>query len=59
MTETIDEALKKLGFENQEEFSRMVASVDISSMDSLAAFKKWQNEDGTKAGLLALQNKKR
>lgn len=42
------------GFESLQEFYRLVSTVKISTSEKLAAFKKWQTEDGTKAGLLKL-----
>ncbi len=50
----MDEIVKQLGFENEAELHGMVANVDISTQDRLDAFQKWQEEDGTKAGLAAL-----
>lgn len=34
--------LKELGFEDEAEFHRMVASVDLSTPEKLARFKGWQ-----------------
>jgi hypothetical protein len=58
MTETIDDVMKELGFENYEEFIRLVFEADISTSEKLVAFKKWQLEDGTKEGLLKLEVEK-
>lgn len=49
-----DEIAQALGFASAEEFHRMVANADISTPEKLAAFKAWQENDGTKAGLDAL-----
>jgi hypothetical protein len=49
-----DTELKELGFESSAEFHKMVASVDLSSLAKIQDFKRWQNDDGTKAGLLKL-----
>lgn len=46
--------VKQLGFESEKEFHHLVASVDISTPEKSAAFKKWQDEDGSKEGLLKL-----
>jgi hypothetical protein len=51
---TVDEIFKQLGFESEAEFHRMVAGADLSSVERIAAFKHWQDEDGSKAGLEAL-----
>ena len=45
---------KQLGFESEKELHHLVASVDISTPAKAAAFKKWQDEDGSKEGLLKL-----
>ncbi len=50
----MDELVKSLGFADAREFHRLVASADITSPEKLTAFKAWQENDGTKAGLLAL-----
>lgn len=50
----MDELVKQLGFESAAEFHGMVAAVDISSAEKMAAFRRWQDSDGTKAGLVAL-----
>jgi len=44
------------GFENRHEMRALIASADISTAEKLAAFKRWENEDGSKAGLLNLQS---
>lgn len=49
-----DQALKQLGFESGAEFHRLVAGADLSSNAGIAAFKRWQFEDGSKVGLLRL-----
>jgi hypothetical protein len=46
-----DEIAVQLGFEDAAEFFRMVAAVDLSSPAKLSEFKRWQESDGTKAGL--------
>lgn len=48
-----DDIAKALGFANAAEFHRMVASVDIAEPGRAAAFKRWQDEDGSKDGLLS------
>jgi len=49
-----DLLFKQAGFDSAAEFHRMVASVDLSTPDRFAAFKRWQEEDGTKQGLSLL-----
>lgn len=50
----MEEIILQYGFESLKEFNEMVANVDLSSMEKITAFKKWQEEDGTKEGLLKL-----
>lgn len=49
-----DEIAQRLGFADGAEFHRLVAAVDLSDARKLAAFKRWQDEDGTKDGLVRL-----
>lgn len=49
-----DEEARKLGFENLAELLRLVAKVNLSSAGAIHDFKEWQNNDGTKEGLLKL-----
>lgn len=49
-----EEILRNLGFENTEEFSRLVASVDMSTTSKLWDFQQWQQHDGSKVGLMKL-----
>lgn len=50
----MDELVKKMGFENLQEFHRMVASVRLTLPGDLAAFNYWKENDGTKEGLSKL-----
>ena len=52
--ELLKDLVKKYGFESEREFHKLVSSVDLSSSQKIAAFKNWQNEDGTKEGILKL-----
>jgi len=52
-----DELLQCLGFASLAEMSKLVAGVDLSTPEKLAAFSAWQAKDGTKDGLLKLSNK--
>jgi hypothetical protein len=48
------EAVNANGFESEEEFFRLVSSVDLSTPGKIFAFTQWKLEDGTKDGLLKL-----
>lgn len=52
MTTDLENATRDLGFESTEEFHSLVAGFDLSTTARRKAFKTWQTEDGTKAGLL-------
>ena len=54
MSERRDDVFKDMGFADQAEFSRMVASVKLSTVGWYEAFRRWQYEDGTRKGLQAL-----
>jgi hypothetical protein len=49
-----DDVAQALGFVNAAEFHRIVAAVDLSKPSLMAAFKRWQDDDGTKNGLVQL-----
>lgn len=55
---TLDELVRKAGFESEKEFHGLIASFDLSTPKKYSAFKKWQEEDGTKEGLLKLDRTK-
>lgn len=44
--------LKEMGFKNEQEFHKMVASVDLTDPEKMQKFLKWKEDDGTKEGLL-------
>lgn len=50
------EELKKLGFDSIEDWSELIANVDLDSSEKLAKFEKWKFEDGSKKGLVPLLN---
>jgi len=50
----LEQAVLDLEFESEEEFHRLVTGVDISTHGRRIAFKSWQTEDGSKAGLVGL-----
>jgi hypothetical protein len=45
-----------LGFESAQEYNRLIGSLELETPGQLAAFKKWDAEDGTKEGLEKLIN---
>ena len=49
-----DEDAQSHGFDDAGDFFKMVSGADISTPDKLAAFKIWQESDGSKAGLILL-----
>jgi hypothetical protein len=51
-TTEIDRVLRELGFEDEKEFNRLVSSVNLTSGNRRLLFKQWQQDDGTKKGLL-------
>lgn len=51
----MEEIVRKMGFESEKEFHSLVASVDLSTPENMKAFKDWQNNDGTKEGILKLK----
>lgn len=53
----MEEFVKAMGFDSVKEFHRLVASVDLSTPEKLKAFEDWKENDGTKEGLLALNDK--
>lgn len=46
--------VQKKGFHDINDLIRMTVLLDLSTLENLAAFKKWQHEDGTKDGMLLL-----
>lgn len=50
----MDELAKMMGFENEDELHRMVAAVDLSTLENRDAFFAWKKGDGTKEGLKKL-----
>lgn len=51
----MEEIVKELGFENEKEFHKLVASTDTATPEQYNKFKDWQFNDGTKEGLLKLR----
>jgi hypothetical protein len=52
--DAFETAVRENGFTDVAEFNRMVANVDLSTGQNLAAFEAWKKVDGTKEGLLRL-----
>ncbi len=50
----IEDAARTAGFENAAEMRRLVCEVRLASPQDIWDFKRWQDGDGTKEGLLAL-----
>jgi len=50
--ENLDELLKAKGFENEDEFNRLISNVDLTDSCNLLNFNIWKEKDGTKSGLL-------
>jgi hypothetical protein len=48
----MEEFVKEMGFESEEEMHKMVASVDLTDPDKMQKFMNWKEADGTKEGLL-------
>lgn len=53
MEDIVDQIARKLGFAGNDELITLVSAIDLSDPVTLAEYKVWQMEDGTKAGLLA------
>lgn len=51
----MEEFVKLLGFDSVTQYNKLVFTTDVSTPEKLAAFEKWQGEDGTKEGLLRLR----
>jgi hypothetical protein len=51
----MEEFVKLLGFDSLNQYNKLVFTTDVSTPEKLAAFEKWQEEDGTKEGLLRLR----
>lgn len=50
----MEELVKSLGFDSLDEFNQMICEIDLSTPEKLSNFKLWQENDGTKEGLLLL-----
>jgi hypothetical protein len=52
----IDQLVKKFGFDSEQDFNSLTSTIDLSTPQKIQAFKKWQNEDCTKSGLLKIKD---
>lgn len=50
--------LKDQGFSSFAEMDNLISLVDVSTPENIAELKRWQHDDGSKAGLLKLINNK-
>lgn len=55
--EIMKKLIKEMGFNSEKEFHHLVANTDLSTPLKLSAFTNWQENDGSKEGLLKLQIK--
>jgi len=53
--QVLEEFVRLLGFDSLSQYNKLVFTTDVSTPEKLAAFEKWQEEDGTKTGLLWLR----
>lgn len=49
-----EKIVKEYGFEDLNEFHNLVSNVDLSDSLKILKFKNWQENDGSKDGLLKL-----
>lgn len=52
----MEELVKECGFDSLEDFNCLINLAYLSTEESRTAFKNWQNDDGTKQGLITLLN---
>lgn len=52
----MEETVLKYGFNSLEEFNRLVANIDLTTLKKQELFKQWQLKDGSKKGLLKLRD---
>lgn len=52
----MEEFVRLLGFDNLSQYNKLVFTTDVSTPEKLAAFEQWQEEDGSKEGLLRLRD---
>jgi len=48
----MEDSIREMGFESEEEFHKLVGGVDLSDPDRLRRFEHWKYSDGTKEGLI-------
>ncbi len=52
--DSLSDLVVAMGFESEREFHHLVATAKIDTPETMAAFVAWKENDGTKAGLVAL-----
>jgi hypothetical protein len=50
----MEELAKECGFDSIEDFKELVNSLNLSTQDRIDEFKEWQNNDGSKDGLIKI-----
>lgn len=53
----LDEVVRSQGFRDEQEMSRLVSSVDLSTPQARDAFQEWKMTDGSREGLVSLLEK--
>lgn len=53
MSDTLKEVLDETGFSSETDFFKLISGVKLTATGALKLFNDWQDNDGTKAGLLA------
>lgn len=53
----MDELAKAMGFDDEAEFHRMIAAVDLDDLATSYMFLRWKQHDGSRAGLALLKTK--
>jgi hypothetical protein len=48
----MEDFVKEMGFESEQEMNKLVASVDLTDSNKMQKFMNWKEADGTKEGLL-------
>ena len=55
VTIKLNDNTKQKGFKDEEEFCLLIGEADLTTPDKFTAFNNWQENDGTKEGLLKLK----
>jgi len=54
----LNDVAVKNGFKNADELLSLIFTIDLTNPDKLKAYKDWQENDGTKEGLMKLKETK-